>query len=453
MALDITDLLTVMGKYVKTINTWNGYLTALSTAKGDIFTVLEAENLEDLYVDIPSQFTGFQDAVASWISSLIGEVEDILTDETYVLENLPISASDVTTVLNAIFDQMIEDADTIKSSVVSLGGLDQDEYYFIPSADAASTSSGPRVFVTRTLDGVNDPSSLVSAHTSYNNVESQLAKTANVYAKVISSAEGSEVLQLFASSPFQESYTNDTESPGVGPTITNIESSNIIATNYDFSSWSGDNPTGWTLAGGTAGTAWEDQLSLGTGPLRINTAGVTLKQQLTLERRTMYVVAAHVQTIAASPGNLTDWKLRIENVDGATVHKSYGTVVIPATDLDSNDLYSYVYGFYSPSDTVNLDDIYFCLEFDAEDAAGDYGKVYRVAVAPATYYNGLGFAFWNPYAENTSAYTYSPLLVNDYGSIAVSNSNGGVFQTFFRKAFNIQLPTADSPTIADSLAT
>ncbi len=453
MAVVLVDVFTVVGKFVKTINTWNGYLSALTSAKGDIFTVLEDQDLEDLYVDIPSQFAGFQSAVSSWVDSMIGEVEDVLTDEEYILEFLPIFSSDVTTVLNAIFDQMLSTTDTIESSVVSLGGSDVDQNDFTPCISGEGTSSAPRVFVTRTLDGVNAPSSLVSAHTSYNNVEGQLSKSGDIYAKVISSSEGAETLQLFASSPLESSYTADPESAGTGPTITNIEASNIISTNYDFTSWSTDNPTGWTLAGGVAGTAWEDQDSIGTGPLRINTAGVTLKQQLTLERRTMYVIAAHVRTIAATPGNETDWKLRIENVDGGTVHKSFGTKLVPDDDADAADVFNYVYGFYSPSDTVNLSDIYFCLEYDAEDGAGDYGRVHRVVVSPVTYYNGLGFAFWNPYAENEGAYTTSPLLVNDYGAIVVSNNNNGVFQTFFRKAFNIQLPTADVPTIADTLAT
>lgn len=455
MALVTTDLLTVIGKYVKAINTWNGYLTALSTAKGEIFTVLEAEDLEDLYVDIPSQFEGFQSAVSSWISTLIGEVEDLLVDEEYVLENLPISSTGVTDVLNAIYDQMVDEADTIKSSVVSIGGSDTDQTHFIFTQAGLSMTSSPRVFVTRTLDGVNNPSSLVTAHTRYNNVESQLAKTCTVYAKVISSGVGAENLQLFASSPFEASYTGDAESPGVGPTISNAEASNLISSNYDFTEWSSDNPTDWTLAGGSAGTAWEDFSSTGDGPLRINTAGVTLKRQLPdLTRRTMYFIGAHVQMVGDVGGNQGDFKLRIENVDGGTVHKSFGTTVISDADGVTGDLYNYVYGFYSPSDTVNLNDIYFCLEYDAEDSADDYCKIFKIVVVPVTYYNGLGFACWNPYAENTShASTTSPILVDDYGSLAVSNSNAGVFQTFFRKAFDIQLPTADSPTISDTLAT
>lgn len=165
MALDLTDLHTVLGKYVKAINTWNGYLAALSTAKGDIFTVLEAEDLEDLYVDLPSQFTGFQDAVSSWISTLISEVEDVLTDEAYVLEELPIYATDVTSVLNAIFDKMEDDSATIESSVVTLGGQDIDVQSAAVSPSTAATIIG-QLYASRRLDGVNDPSSLVTAHTS-----------------------------------------------------------------------------------------------------------------------------------------------------------------------------------------------------------------------------------------------------------------------------------------------
>src|SRR5690606_6292625 len=126
------------------------------------------------------QFAGFQSAVGSWISTLISDVEDVLVDEAYVLENLPISSYTVTSVLNAIFDQMIDDSDTIKSSVVSIGGSDTDQTDFVFTQAGLSMTSSPRVFVTRTLDGVNNPSELVTAHTSYNNVESQLAKSCTV---------------------------------------------------------------------------------------------------------------------------------------------------------------------------------------------------------------------------------------------------------------------------------
>lgn len=452
MALNVTNLLTVVGKYVKTINTWNGYITALETAKDDIYTVLDNENLQDLYVDLPAQFEGFKSAVASWISTAISEIEDLLTDETYVLEELPIFSSDVTTVLNAIFDKMTTDNDTIKSSVVSLGGSDVDQNH---TSFTGSRSSG-RLFVTRILDGVSDPSSLVDAHTSYNNVEGQLAMSCDTFGKVTSSSIGAEVVQLFADSPSQASYSTDTESPGVGPTISNLEQNVLSLSNYDFSSWSGDNPTSWTLAGGSAGTDWIDSGGSGSGPLTIDTAGVTVKQQVTgLTRRKMYFFAALVSSGVDGTFTTVDWKFRVENVDGATVHKNFGTFQTDYADQsDPTDIYDYVYGFYCPNDDVNLNDIYICLEYDAEADSSLVGYVYKIIVTDVTYFNGLGWTFWNPHEEeSTTDIAKSPLLVNDYTSISVSNNNGGVFQTFFRRAFNIQLPTADSPTISDTLAT
>ena len=41
---------------------------------------------------------------------------------------------------------------------------------------------------------------------------------------------------------------------------------------------------------------------------------------------------------------------------------------------------------------------------------------------------------------------------DDNFTFSVTNNDSGVFQTFFRKGIGIQLPSAGSPSIADSLA-
>jgi hypothetical protein len=455
MAFSTSGLLTVLGKYVKSINVMNGYFAALETQKDDIYTVLNSAGIQDLYVNLPSQYEGFKDAVSNWIATVIDDVEAILTDEEYVLDELPISATDVTTVLNAIFDHMIANSETIKSSVVSIGGADTDQNKFtILRSDAASMLLDPYGFVTRTLDGVNAPSSLVSAHPSYNNVEGQLAKTCTLYMKCTSSSAGAEVMQVFGDSPFEPSYTGDNENPGVGPSITNVESLNLITSNYQFDDWSGDNPTDWTLTGGAAGTDWEDESGTGAGPLKINTVGTYVKRQITgLSRRTMYFFGAVIGGGLTSGTNTV--KFRVETVDGATVHKNFPTLTFSGGAFG----FDYVYGFYSPDDSVNLNDIYLTIEHDAEGNAANYTQVWKVVIAPVTYFNGLGLAMWNPWLEDGSLLSTQGdegvqiLPTNSYGSTAISNNNGGVFQTFFRKAFNIQLPTADSPTISDTLAT
>jgi hypothetical protein len=65
-------------------------------------------------------------------------------------------------------------------------------------------------------------------------------------------------------------------------------------------------------------------------------------------------------------------------------------------------------------------------------------------VAPVTYHNGVNFMVY----AGTDKF-----IRNDRFSLTVSNDNNGVFQTFFRKTYGMQLPSTGSPTNADTLAT
>jgi hypothetical protein len=454
MPASIAGLTNIIGKYIKTINTWNTLMgTTLEAQKDEIHTELVGENLQDLYIDLPSQFEGFKSAVSSWISTMIGEVEDLLTDEAYVLENLPIFATDVTTVLLALFDQMVADGDSFKASIVTLAGVDADQSFFVLDEGEADDDYG-YVFVTRLLDGVNAPSSLADSHPRYNNLESQLAMSCDILAKVTSSEEGAEVVQIFADSPTQASYTGDAESPGVGPSIINIESSNLLE-NSHFDSWTVDDPNSWTLAGGVSGTAWEDQSGTGAGPLRMHTAGVTLKQQLTgLTAKQMYFFGVYWVPLAGAGGAGTNdltVKLRLETSSGGTVWKDFGSQV---GDCSVDNAGKVHYGFYAPTILDDLDNFYFCFEYDAETHADNYARVWAVGAAPVEYFNGLGWVFWNWGLTDVNA-DWPVTTLDQWGDIAVVNGNQGVYQTFFRKAFNIQLPTdgSGSETISDTGAT
>lgn len=462
MALNLTTFYTVIGKNVKQINEMVTYYTELETAKDATYAVMNTAGLQDLYAPLPNVYLGYYGAVAGWIQELVSNVQSVIVDEEFVLDELPIFASDTATVLDAIFDYMVLNTSTLKASIVTLATVDIDYAKVTFQTGVGSLPTGapnPTVFVSRLLDGVNAPTNLVRANTHYNNLESQLAMTATVFAKCVASAPGQEVLQLFSDSPEQASYTYDAEAPGNGGQIVNAESNNLIATNYDFTTWSGNNPTGWPLTGGTAGTDWVDSSGSGVGPLRINTAGTYTKQQMSgLQRNTAYMFAAAVQCIGTTGTAVV--KMRIENVDGVTVHKAFADVTI-ADVSDSSTNQSYIYGFYSPSNTVNLDDIYLAVEYDAESNSGTYMRLYKVVAVPVTYFNGLGFAFWNPYVDYLSTFnqsqstTHEEIALNGYAQIAVANGNEGVLQTFFRKAFNVQMPTdgTGSHTIADTLAT
>ena len=67
-----------------------------------------------------------------------------------------------------------------------------------------------------------------------------------------------------------------------------------------------------------------------------------------------------------------------------------------------------------------------------------------IAFGPVTYHGGIhavviaGVDDW---------------LKGDYYTFTVANNDAGVFQTYFRKNYQFQLPSSGSPTILDSLAT
>lgn len=463
MAFSSTNYFTTIGKFIKHVNVWNGYLTALDTAKSDVSTVLNTYSLLDYFVPVPAQIDAFQAQVSGWIQQYIADVEAITLDETIVISQLPIISKDIQTVLDAIIDYMTANAVHVTASVVTLGGSDVDIKKFKLTPGGAGNGLEGNVFVSRILDGINAPSNRAAAKDSYLELESMLATSCTIYGKCLSSNPGQEVVQLFSELDSNNPYDDESEKPGTGPTLTNIESLNLVPSNYDFTNWSADNPVDWTLTGGVSGTDWEDLSSSGEGPLRISTVGTYAKQKIgSLQRRRQYFFGAIFNNIG-STGSAT-MKFRVENSDGSTVHKNFTSV----TNADvTTDTFGYIYGFYAPDDSVNLDDIYVVFEYDAESNAGSSVDLYKVAISPVQFFNGLGFVFWNPLVVNPSTVYDLGVLTTSvdtagdppetqqdwYGSIAIANNNAGVIQTFYRKAFGVQLPVDGSPSLSDSLAT
>lgn len=444
MALDTTGLFTVLGKYVKTINIFNGYITAVETQKDEIFAVLEDEGLQDLYVSLPAQTQGFKSAVSGWIQTLIQATTGVLTDPEYVLDELAIYQYDITSVLNALYDYMVDNTITIETSVVTLGG-----------ADVALQASGavqqdtmffPLLFASRTLDGVNSPGNGVSAHLRYDGIESQLARDGTIYAKLTSNSVGNEAAQLHSELAVSGSYGTLPESPGVGPSIANADVINEIATNTQFTTWTGDNPTGWSVSGGSAGTDWEDYSGAGTGPLSLNTQAVKVTQQVTgLEHNRLYFAGVFAHMIVQGDTDDDVIGIKLKNLAGTVLV----TQVTVALDIADDKDFGIAYTFFRLPDTVDLADIYVEVEYVTSGHATNVTNIRKVVIAPAVFYNGLGWAWWVS-LNTTSQQSFAPL--DHSTSIAVLNNENGVFQTFFRKAYNVQLPTDDSPSINDSLA-
>ena len=67
-----------------------------------------------------------------------------------------------------------------------------------------------------------------------------------------------------------------------------------------------------------------------------------------------------------------------------------------------------------------------------------------IAFGPVTYHGGVHAVI----VAGTDDW-----LKDDYYTFTVANNDAGVFQTFFRKWYRVQMPTSGAPTVADSLAT
>jgi hypothetical protein len=458
MAFDLTGFMTIVGKHVKTINTMDGYIAATETLKNEIRDAYEAEDLHDLYRNLPGLIAAFQNSVTGSIRSIISDLNGLIFDRDYTTEQLNLYQTTLVGVLNALYDYMVENSDDIKSSVVSIGGSDTDYQDTAENsglagdlATSADNFAAPKLYCCRFLDGVNSPGNNVLANKRYRGVESQLARTTTVKAEIINnSTDFREVVQIYSLGPATGGYVLQDEEPGVGPTLLTAEGQNLISANYNFSSWTSNDPNSWTMAGGSAGTDWVDLSGSGTGPLRIKTVNVTAKQRLTgLQRERMYFVAVNFSTNSTLLGETLTVGVRIEDGVGTAI-QAERTASAHGEDL-GGDIYNQAYTFFSLPDTTDLEDVYVRIKLTARSDASNYATIHKVVLCPATYYNGLAWAWWAPIVTAGSYGNLTPL--GSRQTMTVSNNNAGVFQTFFRKALNVQMPTADSPSISDSLAT
>jgi hypothetical protein len=440
MALDHDNLFTVLGKYVKTINTFEGYKAVTDAALAEIFVILETYNVEKHYDPLVGQFDSFKDGVSSMTRTLIGDCTTVLTDRDFVLTELPISEYDITSVLEGLHAYMVTNSEDIQTSVVTLGGADAD---LAASGVATTEPATPILFVGRKLDGVNDPGNGVNGRLEYDNFESQLSKDDTIYAKIESNDLGRETALLYGTLPGESSYGRETELPGVGPTLTSPEGSNLVRENHNFKEWSGVNtPVNWGMTGVIA-TDYADNSGVGTGPLLIKTPTITAQQQVTLQYNRTYFMACSVST--NNYDSLTDTVgIRLKTQSGTAIVAQVTATMGSATGV------CFPYTFFSLDDTVDLNNLYVEVEFVSEGHADNQIKIEKVVLSSAVYYNGLAWTWWPPF--HTSA-NNSQVTLGDRNSIAIVNNDVGVFQTFFRKAYNIQLPTADSPQISDTLAT
>jgi len=445
MALVVDDFFAVLGKYVKTVNVFDGLLSTVATGQTDIENILETNNLTRLFANIPGMFTGFQNNIVNWMSATNRLVSEVITDRDFVREGIPVQGDDLNSILLALIEYMNDNSDDVNDSVIAIGSI---------TDNITSTIIGDWIINTK-LDGITPPIPGGLASKEYKNLTSELAVTTDtIYCQCISKpADGSEQWKLFATAAKTGGYEIQGESPGDGPSFNtaNTSSGGISVANGDFETFTTTNePDGWTMAGGSGGTDYFEEnaagfIFRGSSSLQINNSGVSLKQQIhNIIHDKLYMLSVQgIRDDTDTAGTTLDVVLSVEDSSGGDVYFTNTTqVVVPS----AGDLKKPIFLHWYLDSAKDNKDVYVKILINNFSGTPPAKFIYldEVLVSVPVYYNGINFSILRGEVE---------FEVGDRFQSTITNNDDGVFQTYFRKVYGVQLPsTSGTPSQLDSLA-
>jgi hypothetical protein len=447
MALVVGDFFTVLGKYVKTTNVFDGLLATIDTGQTDIENILESNNLTRLFGNIPALFTGYKSNVVLWMERTNALASEFITDRDYVREQIPVQGDDLNSILLALIKYMNDQGtpDTVLKSVVTVATVD---------VTGISSSTAGDLIVDKTLDGVTPPVTGGLASREYKGLESQMSVPSDtIYAECKTKVEdGQESWDLYSTAAATPGYQIQDEASGPGPTIktANAQVGAISIANGDLEVFSTtDVPDGWTMIG-TVGSGYSENNAAtfvfrGSSSLQVDDSGTEMKQQIVgLAHEKMYMFSCQVARDSTDVGTM-DVTLTVEDSAGSTEYFTNSGVAVVVPSL--GDEFIVVNLFFYIDGSVDLNDVYINIAVDNFLTSPTLPLyIDEVLVTAPVYYNGVNFSILRGASE---------FQVGDRFSVAITNNQAGVFQNYFRKAYGIQLPTDTSPseTVDDTLAT
>lgn len=450
MAIDYpTKLFEVIGKYVKGLNIFFGFLTQIQTGIDDIEGVLESNTLNRLAGDMHTVFKRFKRDVEGWPTSIAGEVSTILTDRDLVLEELVLTSDDFNAVMQEIISDMIAQADDVEANVCA--GVD-------PAINGKASIFG---ISGETLDGVTSPKKGFPASEDYIDKLSEIVTAGNVYVECVSApSDGEETFKWIAEEEETLPYRDQSESPGISGSFPFAHKENLLGVEADFESFTGGRPNGWTVSGGSAVTDYDEYNIAFRGLLglviKLIPITIVRTELLTnLEPGRGYYVLIKTSSAKVLAVDFTNTKISGQTdsvkitVGGSRLDLTTWTATRTDTvdDPDGEDWDTAWLYFNVPLDAVPNTTVLTFL-FTPYNGA-DWFIVDEAVVVPARYFNGYSYALTRGEIDE------QPEVGDRSVVLATTNNATGVFQEFFRKSFNYQLPsqTDASETIADSLAT
>jgi hypothetical protein len=445
MAVDYTNLFENVGEFVQRINEYRTLLSDFDTDFSEIEADLDANGAQNILSGTFEIFENQKSSVLGWIDILKGKVEQLLSDRTTILEqiNLP-EGTDIQAILRALYRDMVDNTQTVETNTVGTGAI---------TKDCVNSDAGT-LMVDTTLDGVNAPATNASANWEYRGVISELADDDTIYAQCILDsesdgvAEGSEVFQLDGRPQRTHPFSIETHGSGSGPQIAVLQGASLL-TNLEFEDFDDDTPDGWTVSAGVAGvTILEETSTVHRGDSALEFVG---------DGATQHSITQVVPAGVFVPGQryclglwirgdatIAGGALEIMFSGGGYTAASSEKITMNAAALAAATSYTWKHFYITWPDEVDEDNLLLLIQFTSPLTAAKSVFIDGGGIAPVTYFNGANFVIYAG-AEK--------FLRRDRLSTPLSNNDAGVFQTFFRKAFGVQLPSDGSPSQADSLAT
>lgn len=445
MAVDYTNLFENIGEYVQRVNDFIALYAALDTDLSEIESELQSNGRYDILSGQYEKFLGFKQQVLSWASDMRSKVVEILTHRTTVLAQLNLAGnSDLSAVLKELHRAMVDDEESIEACEVTIGAVVEDK---------ENTNAGS-VLTSKVLDGYSAPHTSYPANPHYANVDSELSGTSDTIvitcindSETDSATEGHEKF-TYGGKPAQgNAFDWYDYGSGTGSSIQPLQASTIF-TNCEFEDFTSNAPTGWDIDAGVAGThIFEETVNVQRGDSALKFTGdaalASIKISQTMTDRALvplrrYIVGFWVEGHA----DITDGTLTIQFEGTGYTAASGEKIEMDDAALAAATAYTFKH-FWITMPAEIPDDFELVIKWTGTPSAHSI-YVDGGGVAPAVYYNGIAFAI---YAGSEK------FLREDRFTFTVTNDNNGVFQTFFRKAFGVQLPSSGAPTQADTLAT
>lgn len=446
MAFDWTNTFAMLGELIQSTNVFLGWYSSIDTRQSETIGDYVTASQYDLVADLPAKHEGFKSNVFSMVNTLVGMANSVLVDRDLVIVNLPLGgSSDVNSVLTAMHAQMLTDSKSVTANTVTVGSV---------TATTVNGTAGTAL-VDKVLDGFNAPGNGMMKIPTYNGLTSELSYADTVTLKCISDSEsgnvseGAEVFQWIGSAPHNSQFGWLSTGSGTRGSITVANSYTYFA-NLEFESFTSNAPASWTIAAGTAGThifAESSSVKRGTYALKLlgdgAQANITLTQTpvsgQTLYPKRRYAITAWVKgTSSTSAGQLDIY------FTGTGYTASSGEkITMDATALSAATSYTLKSAYINLPAEIP-DDFTLNIKVSGTLTSGKSVYIDGMTFSPVVYENGVNVVI---VAGATK------FLAGDTLVFTLANNDNGVLQTWFRKAYGVQLVSSGSPNIADSVAT